>query len=218
MSRSSKEHWCLLLRQLRLSKDCCPRKEFLKICWIGQDDMQGSNARECEHLQRQCRYLEWLLNVGGVTPLNEPRVSTPESCSDPEVDSFSTCPPPSVDTSVLVYDATIKANSSLRSSLRLDVVNMVLSLSPVQWKSGRTPSPVNAPRRCREPPKATRESVRLMPRSWKPSPMLWYYIWEQQRSYGAASPPSPRRVQQWLQDRADLGDLAVVIAGVELLE
>lgn len=196
--------------------ECRPRKEFLRICWIGQDDAEAASRRERQYLQNHCSYIEWLLNVSGVTHLNEPRASTPESCSDLQEDSACTCPPPSIDTSVLAHDTSRKTNTSLCSSMRLEA-HAVLSRSPTPWKSGRTPSPMDAPRRCRGFIKTGSESARLTSRPWNPSPMLWYYIWEQQRSNRAASHLSPRRVQQWLQDRANLGDLASAIGGVELV-
>lgn len=216
MNSSTKAQLCFLRRQLRHSSDCGPRKEFLRFCWISQDDTDALSRRECEHLQRQCGYIEWLVNVGGVTQLNEPRVSTPESCSEDQEDGASTCPPPSVNTSVLAFDTSNKTNTSLRSSLPFNVC-LVLSLSPTPWKSGRTPSPVDAPRRCRGPLKRANESVRLTSRHWKPSPMLWYYIWDQQqqRSKGAAAALRPHQVQKWLRDRANRCDLASIIVGVE---
>lgn len=216
MSSSSKAHLYLLRRQLGNSRECRPRKEFLRICWIGQDDAEALSRREREHLQNHCSYIEWLLNVSGVTHLNEPRASTPESCSDLQEDSACTCPSPSIDTSILAQDTSCKTITSLCSSMQFEA-HAVLSQSPTPWKSGRTPSPVDAPRRCRGFIKTGSENARLTSRPWNPSPMLWYYIWEQQRSNRPASYLSPRRVQQWLQDHANLGDLASAIVGVELV-
>nr|XP_050028208.1 uncharacterized protein LOC126523649 [Dermacentor andersoni] len=218
MTSSTMAQLCLLRRQLLHSRDYSPRKEFLRLCWIAQDDTEALSRRECEHLQRQCGYIEWQINVDGVTQLNEPRVSTPESCSEGQEDGVSTCPPPSVETSVLAFDASTKTDTSLRSSLPFNVY-LVLSLSPTPWKSGRTLSPVDAPRRCRGPLKTAREIARSTSRHWNPSPMLWYYIWDQQqqRCKGAAAALRPRRVQQWLQDRANRCDLASVIAGVQMV-
>ncbi|XP_065284536.1 uncharacterized protein [Dermacentor albipictus] len=214
MTSSTKAQLHFLLCQLLHSRDCSPRKEFLRLCWIAQDDTEALSRRECEHLQRQCGYIEWLINVDGMTQLNEPRVSTPESCSEDQEDRVSTCPPPSVETSVLAFDASTKTDTSLPFN-----VYLVLSLSPMPWKSGRTPSPVHAPRRCRGPLKLVSEIARSTSRHWNPSPMLWYYIWDQQqqRSKGTGAALRPRRVQQWLQDRVNRCDLASVIAGVQIV-
>lgn len=216
MSSCSKAQLYLIRRQLGNFRECHPRKDFLRICWIGQDDAEAFRTRECEPLHNPCSYIEWLLNVGGVTELNEPRVSTPDNCSELQEDSGCTCSPPSIDTSVLAHDTSSSAQTSLFSSVQLEA-HVVLTQSPTPWRSGRTPSPVDAPRGCGGCLRIGSENARRTSRPWNPSPMLWYYIWEQQHSYRAASHRSPRRVQQWLQDRANLGDLASIIAGVKLL-
>ncbi|KAK8778084.1 hypothetical protein V5799_020585 [Amblyomma americanum] len=184
------------MKTLLQPRDYSPKKDFLRICWIESEDREAFYWRESAEVQEPPSYKDWLAIAGGHTVLGEPRISTPGSVSE-DLES-STCPPPSVQTSVLAY-----RSSDVTTSLRPGSTSSRCTLppySPVPWKSGCTPPPDWKPRECREPGRLCRTHDRCQweaRKHWQPSPMLLYYIWEQQQ------PPRPltqlRGVEEWLR-------------------